>query len=78
MKCLIDDCTKEARTRGLCQAHYISLTKAIKNGRTTWQMLEQFGMANPSKKITGNLAEIQLEKKLKRLKKEYENQTPES
>lgn len=72
MKCLIEECIGSPKVRGLCPSHYIALTKAVRAGRTTWQMLEQFGMAVPSKMAKRNLAEKQLQKSLNRLQK-HEN-----
>jgi hypothetical protein len=70
MRCLIEECPKNKRVRGLCVSHYIALGKAVKQGRTTFAQLEQFGMILPASRIQKGLAEKMLEKSFKRLKKE--------
>ena len=74
MKCLIEGCldTDEKRifVRGLCQSHYAALSKMVREERTTWRQLEEFGMSIPPRRMKKGLAEAQYEKSLKRLRKE--------
>lgn len=48
-KCLIEDCRKPAKNRGLCGACAKLAHKAVKSGSVTWAKLEELGLARPLK-----------------------------
>ncbi len=43
LACLIPDCGRIYRTRGLCYRCYAALTLRIKKGELTWEQAEQQG-----------------------------------
>ena len=43
--CLIDDCTRVEKMRGLCSSCYQGARRVIKLGQTTWEELAERGMA---------------------------------
>ncbi len=43
--CLVQDCGREAKIRGLCSRCCTAARKAIKDGKTTWADLESLGLA---------------------------------
>lgn len=45
--CLVPECGRNARTRGLCDRHYMYLCHKIKNGITTWDEVVKNGKALP-------------------------------
>ena len=54
MKCLIDGCDKIAKSRGLCLICYGAANASVRIGRTTWEQLEETGLANePQHKGSG-------------------------
>lgn len=42
-KCMVPNCVRERKTRGLCSSCYQSALKLVKDGRTTWKGLEDAG-----------------------------------
>lgn len=46
-QCLRPDCTREARSRGLCKTDNASAAKLVREGLTTWATLEANGKAKP-------------------------------
>lgn len=52
-KCIIPNCDSHVGrlSRGLCRRCYHNAIYAIKNNKTTWQNLEELGLALPCKKI---------------------------
>jgi hypothetical protein len=40
----------KGRTRGLTSARYLTLNRLVNEGKTTWEKLEQEGLALPSKR----------------------------
>lgn len=47
-KCLVHDCPKICRTRGLCYSHYNGLRKRIHSGDITWEEAEAQGLLLPA------------------------------
>ena len=49
MKCLIEGCPDKTNSkfsgRGLCNNHYIMISKLVKNKKRTWEEFERVGMA---------------------------------
>ena len=43
MKCLVDDCDRDAKTRGLCALHYETARQLVYNRETSWKELVQRG-----------------------------------
>jgi len=51
MTCLIKDCARIKKgTRGLCQDHYQVAVRRVRQGKTTWDELEKYGLAEPSRR----------------------------
>lgn len=46
--CLIKECGREAKTRGLCQSCYNALRVRVRDGKVTWEQLEEAGLAESS------------------------------
>lgn len=57
-KCLVKECKRMSKQRGLCTSCYLSALKLIKIGKTTDDELVNRGMINP-KKEQGTLFEKQ-------------------
>ncbi len=49
-KCLIDGCDEIQNTRGMCNLDYQLACRIIKEKKTTWEELEEKGMAKPLKR----------------------------
>lgn len=45
IKCLIEDCNKEQRWKGLCSACYGQAKQLIDAGETSWEQLAELGLA---------------------------------
>ncbi len=45
-QCIIPECERKARSRGLCTACYISARLRITAGETTWEQLGELGLAH--------------------------------
>ena len=41
--CLVEGCTGEVKSRGLCQVCFVYAHRLVNNGKTTWEELEQQG-----------------------------------
>lgn len=49
MKCIIEGCERTSKTRGLCKTCYTSASNAVKRGKvTSWEFLEENGLALPA------------------------------
>jgi hypothetical protein len=48
MKCLVDGCEGEAKTRGLCHKCYQTAFMSVKKGKTTWDELVKLGLVKPA------------------------------
>lgn len=46
--CLIQDCERDAVTRGVCRSCYTTLYLRVEKGETTWAALEKAGLVLPS------------------------------
>ena len=46
-KCCIDGCKNDAVRRGLCDACWRSANRAVNAEKTTWEKLEEQGLAKP-------------------------------
>ena len=44
-QCIVPDCNRTERTRGLCNSCYLCARKQIFIGETTWERLEGLGLA---------------------------------
>lgn len=65
MNCIIEDCGKERKTRGLCNGHYMIGLRQIKKGNfADWNALEGMGMALPLETKDTELFDRMLGKKL--------------
>lgn len=53
MKCTTNGCDKEAVSRGLCWNCYKGAYGYVKNGKATWEELENAGYCKPSHKTKG-------------------------
>ena len=42
-KCLIKECKRDCKTRGLCQACYVSASNLVKKETVSWEDLEKKG-----------------------------------
>jgi len=49
-KCIVEGCGRKAQGRGLCCSCYNTANRNVKAGETTWQELEQYGLALPGGK----------------------------
>jgi len=45
IKCLIEECTEESYSRGLCQNCYQAARNMVRAGQTTWSKLIELGFA---------------------------------
>jgi hypothetical protein len=54
MKCLIEKCERLSKSRGLCFSCYQTATNLIKDKKTTWEKLEELGLARKRQHIGGN------------------------
>jgi hypothetical protein len=45
--CLVDGCGREANIRGLCSRCYTAARKLVNEKKTTWETLEEAGLAKP-------------------------------
>ena len=54
-KCLIPNCTRSVRSRGMCDTHYTGIAQKVAKGKFTWKQLEDAGACLP-KKYRGNCA----------------------
>lgn len=61
-KCLIEHCTNESKTRGVCASHYAILSDKVRREEITWPQLEQYNMTLPLKRIKKSLVQKQLDK----------------
>ena len=50
--CLIKDCERNAKTRGLCDPCYQSALTAVKKRKVTWDQLIDLGLAKPATKVS--------------------------
>jgi hypothetical protein len=44
-ECFVPDCTREIYSRGVCRNHYQSLAMQVRLKETTWEELEELGLA---------------------------------
>lgn len=47
-KCLFPNCASAAHIRGLCAKHYSSAVRFVREGKTTWAILEAAGKSLPA------------------------------
>jgi Zn finger protein HypA/HybF involved in hydrogenase expression len=47
--CMVPNCGREAKIRGLCGRCCTSARMQIKKGKTTWQQLEELRLAKPAR-----------------------------
>lgn len=45
MKCLVKKCEKEGKLRGLCPRCYGAAYRAVKENKTSWEVLEETGLS---------------------------------
>ncbi|MDE2469450.1 MAG: hypothetical protein KGL35_12065, partial [Bradyrhizobium sp.] len=45
--CIVPDCTRPAKMRGVCASCYQNASKLIQRGGTTWEELERLGLVRP-------------------------------
>lgn len=48
--CIIEGCSREATSRGLCNSCVAAARMATLRGKVTWETLEQLGLALPPKR----------------------------
>lgn len=48
--CLVKGCNRKQYSRGLCTTHNRTAADNVAKGKTTWEELESFGMALPTKR----------------------------
>lgn len=53
-KCLVPNCNKMAKHRGLCNSHYAYVRLLVVKKETTWQKLEEAKKILPKKVRTGD------------------------
>lgn len=46
-ECLVPQCDREVRSRGLCSGHYGAARHYVARGKTTWERLEATGKSLP-------------------------------
>lgn len=46
--CLVDGCQTKAACRGICWKHYIQARRYVNAGKTSWEKLEELGVAKPA------------------------------
>lgn len=46
-KCIVDGCERKHNGRGLCVNHFNVSNVRVANGKTTWEKLEEQGLALP-------------------------------
>lgn len=49
IKCIAEGCGVIRFCRGVCRGHYNKLQKMVRNGKATWQELEEQGLILPKK-----------------------------
>lgn len=47
--CVTKNCTRPSVSRGLCQTCQMAAKRLIREGKTTWEQLEEMGLINPKK-----------------------------
>lgn len=53
-RCIVHECGREERSRGLCHACYMYARRRIDNGSTTWEEMEADGRCLPTKQAKEN------------------------
>lgn len=53
--CRAGSCNRVPASRGLCLAHYQQVQNLVRKGRTTWEALEEAGLALPPGTSAGRL-----------------------
>lgn len=53
VKCIVVECQRDAKTRGLCQSCYVAAGNKVKNKVTTWEQLEKLGLCIFKRKDNG-------------------------
>ena len=48
-------CDKPSVRRGLCDAHYQSAWRRVRDGRVTWERIEGAGLGDPSSRSKSDL-----------------------
>lgn len=46
-ECLLSGCTRKAFARGVCQADYLAMHRAVMDGRVNWEQLVSEGLCLP-------------------------------
>ena len=64
--CLIDACTRETYSRGLCRGCYVAAQRRIRAGRTSWDQLIGWGLAQQAKTPKSNPLTLEMDRKLDR------------
>ncbi len=64
--CLIDACPRETYSRGLCRGCYVAAQRRIRAGRTSWDQLIGWGLAQQAKTPTSNPLTLEMDRKLDR------------
>lgn len=45
--CYMKECNRAIRSRGLCNLHRTEAGRKVRSGQTTWEELEELGLAKP-------------------------------
>ena len=59
MRCLIDGCEQEAKSRGLCTNCYQLARLQVRANKVTWEQLEQMGLAVSSTHAGDSMSKFQ-------------------
>lgn len=49
-KCVLHGCNRDAFARGVCQADYLAMHRAVQAGKTSWEQLVGEGLCLPDKR----------------------------
>lgn len=56
--CIVPNCTRPAKLRGVCASCYQNASKLIQRGGTTWEELERLGLVRPRHSGSGQRAAL--------------------
>lgn len=55
-QCLLPACERGAYSRGLCRGCYCAAQRRIKDGRVTWEQLQEWKLAGPVRRSRNPMA----------------------
>jgi len=52
IECVVKNCKEVSKSRGLCRACYLSAHNVVNLGKTSWEQLEERGLALNNRKVS--------------------------